>query len=490
MENRRAGQDQGSVRDLFANPQRYRQNIIRCFRDQTARWSGPLYVVVFPTRFCPVGCAHCYFASPKPGDIPAGGDTILGQAQVRAVARFVRGGPTEMLQITGGGEPLLELESTLELIRTATSQRLDLNTSGVTLVSPRKAEEVIGQLFTAHRASRCGAPFNFRLSFDEFHREKMGTRAITNVISVFRKRHTQYRDAGFNLRLHSLLDGDTAVPDLLSSMAPDMAQVEHGHPYGVPYSVPTRVWFSDGSGFDITYAGQMYADLRPNLHDVEKTEKNVKRFDLLRMRNPGLFVGSSGSPGLCLVIHEDGVVELWNTTPKDTLCNIRTHGVDEVRRSVLTDPIQVATLEKTNLYINDLIDEVNPLANRRAKATGSATLFNKLALGEARDRLYVSLRILQDYLAEGLEDRVDMENLAPDVKAALRLSPAELQRLYAESGFDIVAETLADPAVTAQGLRDLLDCVERGLYAVKKEEVMGRIRGAPHLPDAVKSALC
>lgn len=474
----------GSADGPFSRPQEYRDNILRSFLAAPHQWPGRSYVVVFPTKFCPVGCSHCYFASPKPGKSPAAPDTALSEQDVQVVLRFLAEADTELLQITGGGEPLLESARVLQLIEGSPSSRIDLNTSGAPLSSPSKAQDLIERMFAAVRARRCGGTVYFRLSVDEFHVQRIGTRAIDTVLGVFRRNYHRYARERFFLRFHTLFE-DQTVPRLIARFGPEIGKVECAPLWR--YHVPTRLHFIGDVDFEVTYGVRMLSDAEPRMTDHERVARAVDWFAVIRQPKPGLFLDSEGRPGLCLIIHEDGSVELWNTTPTDTVQNIRTHRFHEVRRSIMTDVIQVAAMEKTLLHVDSILEEVNPLALRRARAIGSADSYSRRSLVEARDRLYVSLRLLQGYIAEGMGSRIDMQSLDPVVRDALQLSPAELRHLHFQSRHDIVEEHLRDSNVTARQLARLYRSVELGHYTVEPGEMRERVRVSSRLTQAVKA---
>jgi hypothetical protein len=231
----------------------------------------------------------------------------------------------------------------------------------------------------------------------------------------------------------------------------------------------------------------MLANAKPDMSRISEIDRAVQVYDRLTMPKPGLYLNSDGRKGLCFIIHEDGSVELWNTALSDNMPNVRTHTFTEVKNSVFSDVIQVAALENGYPYIHSLLKEVNPLAIRRAKAIGSAANFNVNAFAEAKDRLYVSMRVIQDFLAAGRVDAVEVRRLDPIVQSAILLSQQELKNLYTKSNHGIVDQYLDDPKVTVQKLVQLYHLFELGHYGASPDAMVEKVRTSDTLAESAKA---
>lgn len=458
--------------NVFLKPQFFRDDILANLLLPRTGWRGRSYVVVFPTKYCPVACKHCYFASSMPGRNDEGGS--LGAADIERVKQFVFDADTELLQITGGGEPLLQMQSVLELIGQGRARRMLLNTSGLFASSPTRAADTIERIFSAFAVNPYCGKFIFRLSVDEFHLETVKPAKLLNVVSHFRRNFQRYEAANFTLKLHTLA-GDRAVEWLLQPLADEVLRLE-----------PTEVVFHDGTACAIGHAPRMMSQARPDLFNLEETRHALDVFDEVRDPTPGAFIDDNLDLGLCFLIHEDGDVELWNTAPADNVANVRSHDFAAVRHSVLGDVIQLGALDHTAPYIEALVAEVDPLSLRRAKSIGSATFLNRRMFAEARLRLYVSLRVIQDYLADGSLGQAQLEQLQADTRAALRLPGEQLRRLYRESGFDIVEQQLNQPDPSPSELIDLYQRLKLGHFDVAPTAMVERVRGATTLREQVR----
>lgn len=471
-----------AVDNPFMDPQRYRNDIRRNVRFSQRDWNGECYMTISPTRYCPVGCDHCYFASPKPGRV-ADPNSHLSGGDIEILRGLLDQAPAELLQITGGGEPLLELEKITELIRASKANRIDINTSSVTANTIDKAVEIIDGLFTAFVNRPGSGCFWYRLSVDEYHLQKIKDRAIKNTIAVFRRNHGRYYQAKFRLRLHSII-GDESIPQLLQQFGAEIRHIEYEEVFGT--TLPTKVLFRDGAIIYADYSLRMYSDTMPNLHDTAQVAKAIAAYDRLRIPNPGKHVDRHNRNGLCFVTHEDTTIELWNTALPDNVPSIRTHNLQQIRDSVFGDVIQVASLDNTALYVESFLDEVNPLAVRRAKVIGSATLFNRRAFVQAKDRLYVSIRVIQDYIERAMLTSAATESLHATTRALLALPQEKLGALYFASSFDVLEQHLRDPGATCQQLWLLHRSLELGHHDIDPDAMIKRVRSAETLAPEVK----
>jgi hypothetical protein len=409
--------------------------------------------------------------------MPAKGGMSDGRLDATDFTRlrdFVADADTELLQITGGGEPLLELDFVLGMIREYRARRMLLNTAGLFASSPQRSADVIHAIYTAYRSNPASGSFIFRLSVDAFHLRTVKKEKLLNVVRLFRENFSEFSANGFILKLHTMV-GDSSVEELLEPLGDDIQRMG-----------PTEVRFKDGSVVAIGHAPLMLSNSRPDLSDVSGTDVAVKVFDEVRDPIPGLFMDDDLNLGLCFLVHENGDVELWNTTPADNLKNIRTSDFGEVRHSVLSDVIQVCALERTASYVEALAAEVDPLSVRRAKAIGSATLLNRRIFSEARLALYVSVRIIQNYLADGRLAEADLEGLGEDTRALIGSPRERLQELYRSSEYDVVEQLLDRAGTNARDLLDLHGQLRLHHFDIPPAVMVERLVRDDRLGDEVK----
>ncbi|MBX3726184.1 MAG: hypothetical protein KF823_09725 [Xanthomonadales bacterium] len=467
----------------FDTPQLARDNITGAFQFSINQWSGRPYVVVIPTRYCPVGCAHCYFASPKPGRSPEAG-SILAVTDVQLLTRFLNDANVGLLQLSGGGEPLLELESVCELLAHTRAYRAAITTSAVMAKTDAKATQLLDQLCAAFASSPSEGELIFRLSVDEFHTERIRDTAVQSVIQAFRAGYPRYRDQSMRLKLHSIM-GDKSIDKLLDQLADEVADVQSEVVFGEER--PTRIVLKDRSEILADYSLRMYADTLPDLNDTAANQRAVAAYEALRIPTPAQYIDEDGNPALCLIVQETGEVELWNTTPPDRQVTLRTHDYIAARKAYSSDIIQVAALQRGARFVEEILSEVNPRAVTRAKVIGSAISFNKNMLVQGKDRLYVTVRLVQEYLVEGRLTSDDLKSLDSISIELVGAPVARLQDMYRSASSDILSETLDRPDLHLKHLVDLFKQVRRGHFAVDEEEMVTRVHRAA-IADETKAA--
>ena len=188
-----------------------------------------------------------------------------------------------------------------------------------------------------------------------------------------------------------------------------------------------------------------------------------------------------------LVVHEDGVAELWNSGPPDRLPNIYLQSNEELLHS-FSDLIYAAAVEEGALYIENLVEEVDAHATHRAKMISSATFFNKNMLSEARTRLYVSIRIIQDRLKQGkMAWGQQLKSLPPELQAAIRNSRKDLIRLFKQSDHTIVEDYLERADLTLENLLALDSYIQLGQFQLDISKAREKIANSQNISPELKA---
>lgn len=446
---------------VFESPQKYRDLIrerINIPLPDALTKNAEFYV--FPTKFCPVGCGHCYFASPRQGSKPLSSPFVLSDKALTNFTDLVARGGARQLTITGGGDPMLEPARVAYITRNSRAERFSMHTSGFWATNAKRTRELIDQVYRAFTQNGASG-FRFRISIDQHHK-KVPPKNLLNIVDTFSSNASTYKARGFGLAFHSIY-GDPVIQNFAASLksAGVAERVEYSkasHP-----DHPTKIVIKGGLEIEVDYSPLMPANPAPEMNDALKIEESVAQFDAGRAPYPALSANRSGEEKACMCVYENGTVELWNSGAPDNLANIYRHTPEEVLRS-FGDVIYNASVEKGAIYVESLINEVDPWSVKRAKAIASATLFNKNALAESKTRLYVSIRIIQDKIAEGTLASGVAEKLPSELRKLIASSRGDLQAFYRRSRQTIVEDTLAEPGVEVERLVDLYDAIKKGHY--------------------------
>lgn len=173
---------------------------------------------VWPSSICPVGCAHCNYASPK----------SLGRlvrpsiaAQPEAAMRVLNSMGLWKAVLSGGGEPMVEPDFCALFIAEVDSPNLEdieLITSAHFAAGPEQTRAQLEKLVAAWRSrgsSRKAATFTVRISLDWFHAERIGVGPAAMVISILGEE--PFRDVGCYVR-SVLLENDSTMIELAAEL--------------------------------------------------------------------------------------------------------------------------------------------------------------------------------------------------------------------------------------------------------------------------------
>ena len=470
-----------SAVNVFSSPQTYRQALIQeMSQPPRADLFRALNVYVFPTKFCPVGCAHCYFQSPRPDGRP-GSNAFTDETVSKLTDLFSAAGVGKLV-VTGGGDPLMNRTATLRLLRESKATQLVLHTSGFWGTTPEAAERILSDIFTAFEENKQASQCTLRLSVDEFH-AAVPDHSLLNVIEAYLARTAEFSSRGFDLAIHTI-EGDRRF----RGFAADIAARHGGALRQTDSGAVESVELPNGVRIAVTNAPLMPANAMPDMRDSARVDASVQAFDRGRVPHPAIVTTSDGDKKAVLVVHEDGASEIWNSGPPDHLPNINTLSKEKFLEA-FGELIYSASMARGALYIESLTEEADPHAVRRAKSIASATYFNKNLLAEAGTRLYVSIRIIQDRLASGeLTWDGALNRLPPELQRAIRLPREDLVELLRQSERSIIDDYLEDPAMTVEKLAELESVLRLGHFSADVNALRRKVETASILSPAVKAA--
>ncbi|NOZ59897.1 MAG: radical SAM protein [Euryarchaeota archaeon] len=158
---------------LNSEPERKRRELIERLREQGGKRAEfrLVNVGIVPTELCPNSCRFCLAAWKASCEERIGRSIEEEEFEVIADEVINFAGERGLIVTVTGGEPFLELERVLYLVRHARS-RLDITTSAYWARDVGKAREILSKLSAAARENR-NEDFHFTLqvSLDAFHQE-------------------------------------------------------------------------------------------------------------------------------------------------------------------------------------------------------------------------------------------------------------------------------------------------------------------------------
>lgn len=442
-------QSDNVILNPFQEPRVWRRRIIDTVDiPSTLNFSHPGFICALVTSRCHIGCEHCMFSSSMTeGRLPT--NTMTPQ-RVQALLKLVEESNTGYFLVSGGGEGFLELPLMYQIIEGSTADVTWMVSSGFWANTDDNARSILKNCYDAHLRGNIKKPHRetiIRISVDEHHVERIGSSQdrfdyIRRIVKVFEEYY--FKTPNFSLMLHAIEEEGCLIEKLSVELKASIhtgIDVKHS----AAKVTQRSVFFHFQSGFElpVTYAKLLLSDITVDMRDEESLAKRIRIWEtdayINEHNQPGLQIHNDGYGNDMLVIYDGRVAGGWQCEMPDVQINVDYHDYAEIMRLTLSDPGVLATLEKGLKYRFSVIDEVNPKASTRAKAVNIRDYTSPTLLEEDRDKLYFTIRSVQDYRKEG-RLRDNKLTLASDILSMIDATPAQLRSWYYESQYDIIAQ--------------------------------------------------
>ncbi|MBF0594961.1 MAG: hypothetical protein HQL22_08325 [Candidatus Omnitrophica bacterium] len=503
-----------SVEKAFENPQHFRDLMLAGVKIRPlAQYIGKAHVAVDISRFCPVGCTNCYYGSKRPKGTQTTRDALTDNAIDKIIA-FSGVANLRTINITGGGDPYVNPKSVYKLVENAAAEGIDLYTSGFWARNKAVADRMMNDLYQAFRARKEKTRLVFRLSMDEFHQRNLGLNPIINLINTFQEK---YKDVeGFELQVRTLMN-DPTVDELIGALPVERVMVLDADRLGdIPmekqslegeerdsvtrYPEKRIITLKNGYSFTVLSRNRLEnVETMPNLHDENVVRRVTRVYDaemegIFHNNTATVLNNVSGEPGFDFGINWRGDVTLWGVRLTDNTSNIYEHDFQEIREKILGDVLYLSFMEKGIKYRNDIVSEVDPKSVLRQKAFGvrgqvsdeNEEMRDAMIYRDARTRLYLSIRALQDYIAEGRINSDEISGWPEEIRHLVSLDRETLKKLYVQSSYSIVQQYIEDPDVGVKELKSLYQLVSLGNYDVTPEAMQRTVGAIRWLDDEQK----
>lgn len=459
---------------VFGNPQHYRQKLLNLnlINGDINNFKGKTFICVSLTRFCNVGCNFCFFKSPSSQNSSSIKDRF-NEAGMQNFISFCNAINLGYLLVSGGGEPMYEKKSILQIIRHVQSERIVLVTSADWAKSENNARKYLDDIYEQLSQRETKTTVTVRVSVDKEHASNIGLTPIINLIKIFKEKYKN--NIQFDLQIHSLLEDQTI--DKLILHFKDIYKIKREQVKSKRISdgknalkiVPKQelIYFDDFM-IKVGYAKIFYSDLKIDLLHPEKKLINIDVYqkDLFESEdgNSATVTNKLGEPGLDFWVNFNGNVTTWGNQFLDNLLNLYVDTPEKVIKTSLQDPATLAYIEKGAIYRDNIVSEASSIAVLRSKAVNIRDYTGALMFDEARTRLYFTIRVLQDYISEG---RISTESLAiipQEIKDLLKIDKNILITAYKHSSYTIVQQVIESGDKTA--VYDLIEWIKLGHYDV------------------------
>jgi len=469
----------------FANPQEYRNLILNSVRIPVNKdkYTAKGFICVSFTRFCPVGCSFCFFSSKQANRKK----TILDAFDEHGLSKFIdfaNNANLGYLLVSGGGEPFIEKNSLLKVVEQVRSDKIVLVTSGNWAKTETGARNYLMKIYEAFKRRSNKTKLVVRLSVDEEHsRNGLGLDPSYNLLKLFEENFLDEED--FTLQFHTIFD-DKCVEEFIDGVKERIVHVETDELCSDAETVvkinpaEKTIVFNSGLRLKVGYAKIFHSNIKVNLNSKEVTERNLKVFqkDLNESEgnNPSILTNKDGNLGLDFWVNFNGNVTTWGNQVPDNIYNIYEDGYDEVVKRSFNDPISLGYIENGDDYRSSIVYEVNPKAVIRSKATNIRDYAGALVCEEELTRLYLSVRIIQDYIAAGKVTSEIISTWPSEIQALVRSDKDSLVEAYKESNYSIVDQYVNRATFNKDEWVDFLELVNLGHYDLSEEQKLQAVK--------------
>lgn len=176
-------------------------------------------IVVFLTKYCPVGCKGCISSSPLPtANIQP--EDVLSWEGIEKVVQYTKDILPEWLTITGGGEGWLESEKLLYLIKNAHAENICFISSGYWAMTIQNTKRVLSEINSAVEENKGLHKLQLEISVDVLHQEKIPLDCAVNIVTILSKNRSRFHNIELKIRglRARAKDGTEPIEELLSRL--------------------------------------------------------------------------------------------------------------------------------------------------------------------------------------------------------------------------------------------------------------------------------
>lgn len=456
------------AKECFNNPEIYRDWILEHVTvEPKEKFDGGSVFYMWLNKVCPVGCEFCFFKSPAKVENKA--EEEITEEGIERIIQLTKDGQIDKLVVSGGGEPIKSRKKVNELARGANVKDLFVVTSAYWSKTRSGTDRVLSELLANTEENPNQSVTSVRVSLDQGHLERLAKdgsfQYVQNIVDWFSENAPN--NPRFKLFFHTM-DGDQTIENFLAQL-----QIRSR---GERQNNKTRISLENNFSFGVEYTYTFFASPFVNLKDEKEQTRNDQTFkEFLANKRGGnmslSFHGENEPKGVYYLTLYDGTTIIWGATTPDNERSIYKDDYASIMQKNLKDIVTLGILERGQFHLQDLVSEINPKAVERAVGVGLRDFYVRLLLEEDTTRLYVSVRLIQECVAEGRITKEDQEAWPEQLKIMVAMSAKELKESCLASKYDIVQQYLKDPAVSAEKLVALYTRVALGHYTIKPEEM-------------------
>lgn len=468
-----------NIENVFNYPEMYIYSINKqkgLLKVDKKKYTGKSLVLVMFTSVCDVGCPFCCFKALS----SSGKKNIKNQFTPEGVDKFIEfanKANVGYLQISGGGEPFLEKEALLKSVEKINADRIVLVTGGLWAYNRDRAEKYLEEIYQAIKKRKKKARISIRLSVSECHSIKLKHLPLENLINIF---ESKYRDdKNFTLQIKTFKE-DPTLENNLKTMGRkykiEKFQPNKSDDDKMIKIMPWRSKLILDSGFEIVMglSRVFYPSFRPNLHDGESFMKMVELYDIDLDKSQSYFpsraYNSDGGFGLDWLIEYNGNISTWQNSIQDDQLSIYEDNYETSLKHTLTNLITRACIDNGSKYREKIVSEISPKTVMLMKANGIRDYASAILFTDAKIRLYAYIRILQDYLKQGLVNEKLIKKMPVSIQELIKAPKSVIKKYYLKSNNSILTQELSE-VPDRDKYKDFLELVKLGHFEMSEQDI-------------------
>lgn len=431
--------------NIFEYPKRYLSYLwkIKVPENHRKSFDGKSMTTVWLTRLCNANCTHCFSRPPKKYDKERIKEYQFSFNGIKKLIQFINDSNCAYLMISGGGEPMFYKEAIFEIVENINAEKVVIVTNGIWGYDYYSAKELIDKLYQRLSERKTKCELVLRISVDKFHAESLGTDMIPNIFDVFRREYPN--DEAFHLMFHSIIGDNTMekVALKMSNVCLEEIEIPNSSDSNKINKIIPKKRFLRYENFcvPVGYAKLFYPDFTVDINNTD-VGKMLKIFDedIINSEkgNPALTFNNDGTVGLDFWIKYNGNVTTWGNQISEENYNIYLDSYDKVKTKTLDNILSYSFLDKGYFYRENIISEVNHQAVIRSKVIQLRNYSSALLLEEDCTKLYYGIRVIQDYLSEGILKPEDLKALPYEMQKVLTQDKKATILLYKQADYDII----------------------------------------------------
>lgn len=433
------------------------------------------------TKLCPANCESCFFKSNMYHEGIPDEKYQFSKFGLSKLIDFINELNNSYLMLSGGGEPMVRKDAVNEIIRKVKTDRVVIVTSGIWAKTYSSAKNIIDELYESYKSREDDIVVVLRLSVDSFHYKPLGFDVIANIIKVFKEYYSN--NSNFELRIHTMQKDETL--EIVARKIGD-CQIKYSDVECVSDNkeiikiLPKQAILKFNNGYDIKVgiSKLFLANLKVDLNVYgDNIQKAIDVFEedmsMSEYGNPSVLTNCDGSLGLDVWIDYNGNVTTWGNQQWDSLYNVYIDEYKDFISGTFNNIISYSFLDKGYYYRERIVKDVNSKAVLRSKVINLRDYAGACLMEEMNTKLYYAIRVIKDYLEEGILIKENIETLPSTLIQCIELSVEQIKEIYIQSDYDIIKEYLNKKDSISQCEWEMLFIlINLGHYQVNEKNVM------------------